>query len=420
MHRVTHLPNGLTVATAELPHMASVSVGLWVGIGGRYEPAPLNGISHFIEHMLFKGTPKRSAQEISHAVEGVGGYLNAFTAEENTCFYAKAHHERFDELLDVLMDMFLNSTFDPREVEKERGVIKEEIAMYLDQPHQHVQELLNELLWPEHPLGRSLTGTAKTVERLSRSQMLEYQRRNYVASTMAICAAGNITHERLLRRVQRYARRLPTGQHSPFLPAPNMQSEPRVHLHRRKVAQLQMALGIRTCSRRDRRRFPLRVLNTLLGENMSSRLFQTLREDLGLAYSIQSSLSLFDDDGVLVIAAGLDADRLREALRLTLRELRRAATTLPSPIELRRAKEYMIGQIDLSLENTENQMMWLGEQLLAYRRVIPPEQVKRRVTEVTAAQVRQCARDFFRTERLSLAVVGPLPSDRGLPALLRM
>jgi len=162
MYQVTRLQNGLTVATAEMPHMASVSLGLWVGVGGRFEPKELNGVSHFIEHMLFKGTRKRSAKEISQSVEGIGGYLNAFTSEENTCFYSKARHDKFDELLDVLMDMFHNSVFESHEIEKERGVIKEELAMYLDQPHQHVYELLNETLWPDHPLGRSLTGLGST------------------------------------------------------------------------------------------------------------------------------------------------------------------------------------------------------------------------------------------------------------------
>src|SRR5712672_961877 len=179
MYQVTRLPSGLAVATTEMPHRASVSLGLWVGVGGRYEPAELNGASHFIEHLLFKGTPKRSAKEISQAVEGIGGYLNAFTGEESTCFYSKGRHECFDELLDVLADMFLNSKFDPVEIEKERAVIKEELAMYLDQPQHHVQELLNETLWPNHPLGRALTGTEETLDRLNREAMLRYKRENY-------------------------------------------------------------------------------------------------------------------------------------------------------------------------------------------------------------------------------------------------
>src|SRR5689334_16683928 len=205
MYQVARIQNGLTVATAEMPHMASVSLGVWVGVGGRYEPVELNGVSHFIEHMLFKGTRKRSAKEISQAVEGIGGYLNAFTSEENTCFYSKARHDRFDELLEVLMDMFLNSVFDNSEIDKERDVIKEELAMYLDQPHQHVQELLNETLWPDHPLGRSLTGTEKSIDSIDRAKLLAYRRTNYVAPTTIVTAAGNLSHDKIVRAVARSA-----------------------------------------------------------------------------------------------------------------------------------------------------------------------------------------------------------------------
>src|SRR5579862_99934 len=179
MYRVSRHQSGLTVVTAEMPHMASISLGIWVGVGGRYEPAALSGVSHFIEHLLFKGTRHRSAKQISQDVEGIGGYLNAFTTEEMTCFYSKARHDRFHELLEVLMDMFLNSTFDPAEIEKERNVIKEELAMYLDQPQHHVQDLLNETLWPDQPLGRSLTGTTETLDALRRSDLRRFQRQNY-------------------------------------------------------------------------------------------------------------------------------------------------------------------------------------------------------------------------------------------------
>ncbi len=195
MYRVTRLDNGLTVATAEMPHMASVSVGLWVDVGGRYESEALNGASHFIEHLLFKGTRRRSALQISQAVEGIGGYLNAFTSEEHTCFYAKARHDYFGHLLEVLADMFLHSTFDPVEIDKEREVIKEELAMYMDQPQQYVQELLNATLWPAQPLGRCITGTEKTLNALGRDHLLDYQQRNYVAPA-TVLAVGGTHHAR--------------------------------------------------------------------------------------------------------------------------------------------------------------------------------------------------------------------------------
>jgi predicted Zn-dependent peptidase len=420
MYQVTRIQNGLTVATAAMPHMASVSLGVWVGVGGRYEPKELNGVSHFIEHMLFKGTRKRSAKEISQAVEGIGGYLNAFTAEENTCFYSKARHDRFDELLDVLMDMFLNSTFDVTEIDKERDVIKEELAMYLDQPHQHVQELLNETLWPDHPLGRSLTGTEKSLDAMGRRQLLNYQDENYVTASTLVVAAGNLEHDKVVKSVRRYADKFPRGKRPHFQPFESAQDRPRVRLFTKATAQMQLALGIRACSRHDERRFPLRLLNTMLGENMSSRLFQVLREDHGLAYSIHSGLSFFDEVGSLTICAGLDTDKLPQALKLIMRELRRCAEKAPSAGEMRRARDYLIGQLDLGLESTENQMTWLGEQLLAYGKVISPAETKRRLGDVTPSQVRAVAREFFRPERMNLAVVSPLTEQRDLADLLRL
>src|SRR3954464_16000280 len=197
-YTLSKLPNGLADPTVSLAHMSSVSVGLWVSVGGRYEPAALSGASHFIEHMLFKGTRKRTAAQSWLSVEGLGGYLNAFTSEEMTCFYSKARADRFDELLEVLVDMFLNSTFAKGELEKERGVIKEELAMYLDQPQQHVHELLNETLWPDQPLGRSLTGTPETLDGMGRADLLNYKNSNYVTQSVVIAAAGNIEHKTVL------------------------------------------------------------------------------------------------------------------------------------------------------------------------------------------------------------------------------
>jgi predicted Zn-dependent peptidase len=419
MYQVTQHPTGLTVVSAEMPHMASVSLGIWVGVGGRYEPALISGASHFIEHLLFKGTRHRSAKQISQDVEGIGGYLNAFTTEETTCFYSKARHDRLNELLDVLTDMFLNSTFAPVEIEKERNVIKEELAMYLDQPQHHVLELLNELLWPNQPLGRSLTGTPETLDRMTRKDLLEFQRRNYVSGGTLVAAAGRLGHEKIVRATAGFSRCLPRGQRPRFCPASIDQKTARIRLFQKETEQSQLALGIRTCSRHDSRRFALRLLNTVLGENMSSRLFQVLREDHGLAYSVCSSLSFFDDVGALVIAAGLDPDKLPRALHLIMKELSRLRESLVSLGELRRARDYLIGQIDLSLESTENQMMWLAEQMLGYGRTVPPRHIKRHLAEVTPSEIRNAAREFLATERLNLAVVSPLKSDRPLWRVLK-
>jgi predicted Zn-dependent peptidase len=420
MYQVTRLPNGLTIATAQMPYMASVSLGVWVGVGGRHEPAELSGISHFIEHMLFKGTRKRSAKDISQAVEGIGGYLNAFTTEEVTCYFFKARHDRFEVLLDVLMDMVLNSVFDPVEIKKERNVIKEELAMYLDQPQQYVHELLNETLWPDQPLGRSLTGTQKTLDTINQRRLFHYQRANYVATNTLVTAAGQLEHREVVEAVSLYASRFSQGRRPQFLPAANRQVRPAIRLFPKKTEQSQLALGIRACSRHDDRRYALRILNAILGENMSSRLFQVVREEYGLAYCIGSHVGLFDDVGALTISAGVDAGKLSQALKLMAREMKRLTEKPPTVTELRRARDYVIGQLDLSLESTENQMTWLGEQILGYGKIVPAETIKDQLNAVKPRHVRDIARQFFRPERLSLAIISPLRKKDGLTRLLEI
>lgn len=418
--KVTRLENGLTIATAEMPHMASVSVGLWVGIGARYESPEVNGVCHFIEHLLFKGTKKRTPGEISQAVEGIGGYLNAFTSEEATCFHSRACHDQFATLIEVLMDMFLSSRFAKPDIDKESDVIKEEIAMYLDQPQHHVQELLNRTLWPNHPLGRPITGTPATLDRMTRDVLVGYLRKHYLASNSLLVAAGRLDHDKIVRQVRRYAAKFQVGVKPGFSATSDTQTKPRLSLFTSRTEQTQIALGIRTCSRHDPRRFALRLLNTILGENMSSRLFQVIREDLGLAYSIYSNPSFFEDTGDLVVSAGLDTDNIEKVIKLVLEALRRLAEKPVSPGELRRAKDYVIGQMQLSLESTDNRMNWVGEQLLSYGRVIHPGEIKRRLVAVSPSQILEAAQEFFRPERLNLALVSPLKSLRHADRLLRL
>ncbi len=414
------LPNGATLVFAPMPHMTSVSVGFWTAVGGRHETAAENGVSHFIEHMLFKGTRRRSAREISEAVEGVGGYLNAFTSEEHTCYYARAPRSRFELLMEVLGDMWANSVFAPEEFEKEREVIREEIAMYLDQPQQHVQELLNAALWPEHPLGRPLTGSLASLDRLTRETLVGFYRRHYTAGNLIISIAGNVGEQRARRAAAALTRRLPVGSPATFEPAPTDARGPEVRLFTRRTEQTQFALGVRTCARSDPRRYELRLLNALLGENMSSRLFLSLREERGLAYSVGSSVSFFADAGDLVVSVGLETGNVAAALRLVMTELRRLREEPPGAEEFERARDYLLGQIDLGLESTENRMNWLGEQILDQGRLIPPARIKRRLRAVRPADVQAAARAFFRPERLTLALVSPLKRAAHLKRLLTL
>jgi predicted Zn-dependent peptidase len=420
MYQLTRLPNGLTVATAEMSHMQSVSLGIWVNSGGRYESAELNGASHFIEHLLFKGTRRRSARRISQEVEGAGGYLNAFTAEEQTCFHARASHDRFDLVLDVLVDMLLHSKFDPAEVEKEREVIKEEWAMYRDQPAQYVQELLNATLWPDQPLGRPLTGTEQTLNRLKRDSLVKFHRNNYVARNTVIVVAGRVNHPQVLRAVSRFNQWFRDKPVPRFAPALTEQERPHVTWHKRDAEQTQLALGIRTCSRHDPRRFAVRLLSTLLAENTSARLFQLLREELALVYDIHSAASFLHDTGDLVLSVGLDADKLRRVLRLIVAELRRFTDKPPGRAELKRAIDYTISQTALSLESTENQMNWLGESVCGFGRIVRPAESLRRFAAVTPAEIRVAARDFFRADHLNLTLVTPLKRDDRLTPLLNL
>jgi predicted Zn-dependent peptidase len=406
------------VATAEMAHMESVSLGVWVGIGGRYEPARLSGASHFIEHLLFKGTSRRSAKQISQTVEGIGGYLNAFTSEETTCYYAKASHAHTDTLLDVLTDMYLHPRFATTDIDKERGVIKEELLMYHDQPDHYVHELLTETLWPEQPLGRSLTGTAKTLDAMDRHALLDFKHKKYIAANTVVAVAGHCRHDDVVPRVEKMLA-LPRNSRSPaFAPVHERQRTPRLRFYHKNCEQSHLAIGVRGYSRHDSRRYALKALSVILGENMSSRLFQVIRERHGLAYSIQSSTSYFADTGALLISAGLDTKRLQRALALILAELRKLSKQPPSAVELQRAKDYAIGQMRLGLESTANRMMWLGEHLLAYGTIQSPAEVERQIAAVTQGDVQATAADLFRDSRLNVAVITPSKDERGINALL--
>ncbi len=418
MYTVSQLPSGVRVATAEMPQMQSVSVGIWVGVGGRYESARHCGISHFIEHLLFKGTRRRTAKQISQTVEGIGGYINAFTAEESTCYYAKAHHRYLDTLVDVLTDLYLHPRFASADIEKERQVIKEELRTYHDQPDHYVHELLTETLWPGHPLGRSLTGSAKSLDAINRQALLGYKQSKYVAANTVVAVAGRCRHSDVVGRFQKSLAISRDGPSPRFQPARDRQRAIRLRFLQKPVEQAHLAIGIRGYSRHHPRRFAQKLLSVILGENMSSRLFQVIREQHGLAYSIQSSTSYFADTGAFVISAGLDAKRLSRALRLVMRELKKIPRRPPSTLELRRAKDYAIGQMRLGLESTNNQMMWIGDHLQSYGRIHTPEEVEQNIEVVSPEDIQAVAQEMFRDHRLNAAVISPRKDERPIADLL--
>jgi predicted Zn-dependent peptidase len=418
MYGFTELPSGLRIVTARMPHLASVALGIWVGTGGRDESARHNGVAHFIEHMLFKGTRRRSAARISQDIEGLGGYLNAFTDEEQTCFYSRAVATKLPELADVLLDMFLCSRFAAAEIAKEREVILEEQSMYLDQPAEHVHDLLNAAQFPGHPLGRPVIGSPRSVRAIQRNDLTEFFRLHYGPGRTVVSAAGDVDHEALVRLIQQRESGFLTSPRSAPVPAPEPPGRPSLRLRTQNTEQTHLAIGFRTVSRIDPRRHALRLLNVLLGENMSSRLFQVVREDHGLAYNIHSSVSAWSDCGDLVISAGLEDRQLEKVLGLVMTEARRLARRPPGRAEFERARDYALGQLDLSLEGSEQKMMWLGEQVLGHGRVTPPELIKARLAAVTPAAIQAAAVDFFRAELLSIALISPRKSTAGLADLL--
>lgn len=398
-------PGGIRVALAPMPQVESVSVGIWVGVGGRYETPANQGISHFIEHLLFKGTRTRTSRQITESIEGIGGYLNAFTSEEVTCYYASARSTHLSLLIDVLMDMTVGATFPSDEVERERGVIIEEIRMYEDQPSQVAQEHLNALLWRGHALGLPLAGTIETVSSLARRELLAYRRSHYHRGNLWLVIAGKTDREAVTKALAPWGKRLPSGVRSRSPRFVKGARSLRLGVIQKPVEQTHLAFGFPAVSRHDSRRFALKVLSVILGENMSSRLFQKLREEHGLAYSVNSSVSCFEEVGALGIQAGVDDAKAVRAVKLTWEILKKMTEKRPSSSELHRAKEYVAGQLYLGLESTSNQMMWLGESVLSYGRANSPEETIAKTQAVTGEEVRRLAAELFQPGRLALSAV---------------
>ena len=404
---LTKLNNGVRVITAALPHLESVTLGMWTGVGSRYEQKKTAGASHFIEHLLFKGTERRTTKDISQAIEGRGGYLNAFTQEENTCYYARVAQEQTWNALDVLTDMFLNSRFDSVEIEKERGVIIEEIMMYRDQPHHEVSDMLTSALWSDHPLGCPILGTPESIQGMTRKTLVDFMAKKYTPGRTLLAFAGKVDHEKCVAKVEKMLSSWKGGRAPLYKVATPSVKQSRLSVKHMDIEQVHLALGIRIFGRQDKRRYALRILNAVLGENMSSRLFQTVREKYGLAYSVHSSCHLFNDSGALVVSAGLDRKRYLKAIELILKELTKLKQKPIGARELKRGKDYVMGQIKLGLESTTNQMIWIGDNIMSYGKFMPPSQTLEALAGVTSEDVQKLAGSILRSSRISLSLIVP-------------
>ncbi|WFF09194.1 pitrilysin family protein [Micromonospora sp. WMMD1076] len=413
--RRTVLPSGLRVLTEAIPAMRSVSFGIWVAVGSRDETGSQAGAAHFLEHLLFKGTNKRSALEISSQIEAVGGETNAFTTKEYTCYYARVLDEDLPLAIDVMCDLVADSVLTAADVETERGVILEEIAMHDDEPGDEVHDLFARAVYGDHPLGRLISGTEETVTPMTRRQIQGFYRRRYTAPQIVIAAAGNLDHAAVVKLVRQALRGTPLDT-DPASPAPHRRATPTVRtkpattlVEPKETEQAHVILGCPGIDRTDDRRFALGVLNNVLGGGMSSRLFQEIREQRGLAYSVYSYASQYADSGVFAVYAGCAPGKVDEVLDLTRAELARVAAEGITEAELARGKGMSKGSFVLGLEDTGSRMSRLAKGELLFGNLMPVDDLLARVDAVTLDDVNTLAADLL-GRPMSLAVVGPFDS----------
>lgn len=404
----TKLDNGLRIITHFMPDRNSVSLGIWVAVGGRYESKEESGISHFIEHIVFKGTRNRSCTQIKQAIEGVGGNLNAFTAEEFTTFLTKIPYKYLSRGLDVLSDMVLEPLLEEGDIQREKIVICEEIKMYLDLPMHYVHFLLNQLLWPNHPLGRFLAGSIESVQRISKEEILQYHKKHYFPQNIVIAAAGNVEHKDIIEQCEKIFSNLQNKDRENFLPAADKQKESQFNFFFKQTAQSHLCLGFPSFSRSHPQYWTLKILDVILGANMSSRLYQEVREKRGLAYEIGSQTQEFRDSGLFSISAGVENKNLEETLKVIKDELERVKEEEAEEEEIGRAKEFFRGQLLLGLESTSNYMLAMGEELIALDRLFSPEEILKQIDKITAKDLKEVSRQIFKKEKLNLAVIGDI------------
>jgi predicted Zn-dependent peptidase len=415
----TVLANGLRVISETMPQTHSASICIFVGVGSRYEDNRRAGISHFIEHVLFRGTTKRpTSHEISEAIEGVGGILNGGTDRESTVYWCKVARPHFDLALDVLCDMLLNSKLDPGDIEKERQVIIEEINMCHDSPSSEVGLIIEKLLWPKDPLGRDIAGTKKSVSSISRDDLIGYIQRQYTPGTTVVSIAGAVEHEEAVAAVEKYLGGWTTAGHCPGFKSFREHEAPKVEIESRDIEQTHMCLALPGLSLFDPQRFTMDMINVILGEGMSSRLFSEVRDKLGLAYSVQSYVDHLNDTGSLVVYAGVDTGKAKLALEAIIKELERFKKETISPAELSKAKEMAKGQLALRLEDSRRVASWLGGQEILTGRILTIEDVNALVDKVTASGIKRLAQQLVDRSRMRLAVVGPLHKDDSLRSLI--
>ncbi len=420
-YRKTTLPNGLRLLTMEMPHTRSASLMFFFNVGSRYESDTEAGLAHFVEHILFKGTERRPrAQDISAAIEGVGGILNAGTNQETTLYWAKVAEPHRALAMDLLVDMLRHSKFAAEEVEKERKVILEEINMTWDSPGDLVSLLVDQVLWPNHPLGRDIAGFKETVAAFTRQDLLDYFARHYAPDAAVISVAGKIQHEAVLEEVSQFLGDWQGTANREFKQASDTQTSPRLKVHFKETEQANLCLGLPGFPTNHPDRFAHGLLNTVLGEGMSSRLFLEIREKRALAYDVHSYVNRFQDSGSTVVYAGVDPKRSGDTVKAILSEVQRIKEMLVPEEEITKAKEFSKGRLLLGMEDSRSVAGWLGGQELISGQILTVDEAVAALEAVTAADIQRVAQELFRPEKLNLAVVGPFKKETAFSKLLKL
>ncbi len=411
MHQQTTLDNGLRVITTPMPQTRSVSICIFIGVGSRYETEPQAGVSHFIEHLCFRGTPKRTtAREISEAIEGVGGIINAGTDKELTVFWCKVAQPHLPLALDVLADILRNSRFDPPDIERERQVITEEINMSKDSPSQLVNMLIDELLWPRHPLGRDIAGSKESVAAITREMIVEYLGHQYLPANTVVSVAGAGEHGEMVSTVEQVLGEWSGPKTRPTYSPYKEQRFPRLRIEEKDTEQAHLCLALSGLPLLHPKRFTLDLLNVILGEGMSSRLFTEIRDRMGLAYSIHSYTEHFADTGSIAVYAGVEPKNLQVAVKAIIEQLSRLKEPVPQA-ELTKARELSKGRLLLRMEDSRSVAGWMGGQEILTQSILSVDQVIAIVDAITAEEIRELACELLVSSQLRLAVVGPVADE---------
>lgn len=406
MYNRTTLPNGLRVLTEAMPAVRSATVGIWADVGSSVESRERRGISHLVEHMLFKGTQRRTARQIAETMDGVGGDLNAFTDKETTCYYAKVIDRHIPLALDVLADMFVHSIFDPQELSKEQKVVLEEIKMYEDSPDDLIHDVFLQTMWRGSSLGEPTIGFADTVVQITPDDLRAHMRAHYAPNSVVVAAAGNVEHERFVELV---SEQLSTFEGTCILPEPERPAAtPATNVRYKDSEQAYVVVGTRGIDVRDERRYALSLLDTVLGGGMSSRLFQEIREKRGLVYSVYSFQAAYRAAGLFGVYAGTSPSNVQSCIDLIVEQFARICSAPIDEREFQLAKEHIKGNLTLSLESTSSRMIRLGRNEFAFGRNVTAEEIERRIDAVTATEVQELASELLVDENLGLCIIGPV------------